>query len=84
MLENHDDDMDDMRDESVPVEVRRHWERRVQAAGLPLDEYLLRKMPHDAPQPTNGEIFAEIDRTATDTISTEEIVETLRELRESR
>jgi hypothetical protein len=76
--------MEDIRDEAVPTEVRRHWERRAQAAGLPLDEYLLRKMLRETQRPTNAEIFEKINRTATGHLSPEEAVEAQRELRESR
>ena len=84
MLKSYPETMSDIRSEAVPAEVREHWERRAQAAGLPLDEYLLRKMIRDAQRPSNAEIFAEIDQTTTAHLSGEEAVEALRELRESR
>lgn len=84
MLKSYSESMSDIQDEEVPAEVRRHWERRARAAGLPLGECLLRKMLRDAQSPGNVELFAEIDRTGTTQVSIDELVAVIREDRDSR
>ncbi|WP_035697126.1 hypothetical protein [Glycomyces tenuis] len=68
----------------MPDEARAYWERRAKVAGVSLNEYLLQKLIRDAAAPSNRELFEEIDREATAHLSSEEAVEILRELRESR
>jgi antitoxin FitA len=71
---------------NVPPDVHRTLRRRAAEAGMSLQEYLLGQLTEQARQPTLEEIFERIERDETGVtgVSLDEIVQIIRDERDSR
>lgn len=69
---------------NVPDEVHQVWKTRASAAGMTLQEFLLRKLTDEAHRPTAAEVFARIERRGGPKLDHQVIVDMIREDRESR
>jgi antitoxin FitA len=68
---------------NVSDEVHRVWKTRA-AAGMSLQEYLHRKLTHEAQRPTVAEVLARVEHRGGPKLDRDEIVSMLREDREPR
>jgi antitoxin FitA len=70
----------------VPPDVHRVLRRRAADAGMSLQEYLLKTLTEQARQPTLEEVFERIERDASGVtgVSIDEIVQIIRDERDSR
>lgn len=65
----------------VPEDVHRTLKSRAALEGVSLSEYLRRRLVAEASRPTLDELSARIEARGRTEISSEEIVETIREIR---
>ncbi|WP_143014784.1 FitA-like ribbon-helix-helix domain-containing protein [Glycomyces harbinensis] len=69
---------------NVSDEVHRVWKTRAAAAGMSLQEFLLRKLTREAQQPTVAEVFARVEHRGGPALDHDEIVAMIREDRDAR
>lgn len=68
---------------NVPESVHRVWRHRAAEAGQSLQEYLLAKLTDEAALPTREEWLRRVDSRSGSSVPVEEIVQIIREDRES-
>ncbi|GAB3999161.1 hypothetical protein GCM10029992_27130 [Glycomyces albus] len=84
MIESYAGAMKNIQVKGVPDEIHRVWKRRAAAAGMSLQEYLHRKLVREAQRPTAAELFERIEHRGGPNLDHDEIVEMIREDRDSR
>jgi plasmid stability protein len=84
MLESYSGAMKNIQVKNVSDEVHRVWKTRAAAAGMSLQEYLHRKLTEEAQRPTTAELFERIEHRGGPKLDHEEIVQMIREDRDSR
>jgi plasmid stability protein len=84
MSTTYTQNMKNIQVKNVPDDVHRVWKTRAAAEGMSLQEYLLRKLTREAQQPTVAEVFARVEHRGGPALDHDEIVEMIREDRDSR